>query len=301
VLFREVSTRLEAEGVTIVEPECGELVTSLDMSGVSVTLFWLDDELERLWCDPADSPAYRKGSLGGGSETSEVMTDSVDEADSSVPIDPASAPLTRATPAVVTMLALARDAIDSRMEYLGELDSVAGDGDHGRGMSVGLHSAHAAAEDIRVRGGGAAQALIEAGRAWSDRAGGTSGALWGAALENAGRKIGGRGNVQPTTVAAAVEAALLVVRTLGKAEPGDKTMVDAFVPFARALSYRVDAGLPLSAAWAEAAAIAAEAAENTAQLRPKLGRARPLAERSVGHPDPGAISFGMMMQAVGRR
>ena len=52
-----------AAGLTVVEPECGELVTSLDMSGLSLTLLWLDDELEQYWAAPADTPAFRKGNL----------------------------------------------------------------------------------------------------------------------------------------------------------------------------------------------------------------------------------------------
>ena len=58
VLFRYVTDLLAADGVEVVSPLCGELVTSLDMAGVSVTLMWLDDELERLWNAPASTPAF---------------------------------------------------------------------------------------------------------------------------------------------------------------------------------------------------------------------------------------------------
>ncbi len=59
-LFGHISARLAAAGVEIVDAECGELVTSLDMAGLSLTLFWTDDELEALWSAPADTPAFRK-------------------------------------------------------------------------------------------------------------------------------------------------------------------------------------------------------------------------------------------------
>ena len=59
----EIEALLTAAGLEIVEPECGELVTSLDMSGLSLTLFWLDEELEQFWSAPADTPAFRKGNL----------------------------------------------------------------------------------------------------------------------------------------------------------------------------------------------------------------------------------------------
>ena len=60
LLFGKVAAQLAAAGVEIVDVECGELVTSLDMSGLSLTLFWTDDELEALWSAPADAPAYHK-------------------------------------------------------------------------------------------------------------------------------------------------------------------------------------------------------------------------------------------------
>ena len=63
VVWKTVAGRLAAAGLTVVQPEVGELVTSLDMAGCSLTVTWLDEELERLWCSPADTPAYRKGQI----------------------------------------------------------------------------------------------------------------------------------------------------------------------------------------------------------------------------------------------
>nr|BFF09956.1 hypothetical protein GCM10025699_12590 [Microbacterium flavescens] len=65
VLFGHVAEHLQGHGIEIVEPECGEFVTSLDMAGVSLTVLWLDDELEELWTAPASSPGFRKGAVGG--------------------------------------------------------------------------------------------------------------------------------------------------------------------------------------------------------------------------------------------
>ena len=63
VVWKTVAALLAEAGLTVVQPEVGELVTSLDMAGCSLTVTWLDDELERLWCSPADTPAYRKGQI----------------------------------------------------------------------------------------------------------------------------------------------------------------------------------------------------------------------------------------------
>jgi dihydroxyacetone kinase len=79
---------------------------------------------------------------------------------------------------------------------------------------------------------------------------------------------------------------------------GDKTMLDALLPFVETLEAGVADGRPWLSAWVEAADVARQAAERTADLRPKVGRARPLAERSVGAPDAGAISLAMCVRVV---
>ena len=75
-------------------------------------------------------------------------------------------------------------------------------------------------------------------------------------------------------------------------------MIDALDPFAAALSARIDAGEHTADAWRAAATEAVAAADRTADLTPKLGRARPHAEKSVGTPDPGAVSLGMAVTAI---
>ena len=84
------------------------------------------------------------------------------------------------------------------------------------------------------------------------------------------------------------------VMSFGKAQLGDKTLVDALVPFAQTLESEVSAGKSLGNAWDTAAKASVLAAESTSSLLPKIGRARPHAEKSVGHPDPGAISFSLI-------
>lgn len=85
---------------------------------------------------------------------------------------------------------------------------------------------------------------------------------------------------------------------LGGAKPGDKTMLDALGPFADHLERHTSDGLPN--AWVGAVAVASSAARETADLTPQVGRARPLAERSVGTADPGATSFALAAAAVAK-
>jgi dihydroxyacetone kinase len=99
-------------------------------------------------------------------------------------------------------------------------------------------------------------------------------------------------------VSAGVADALRAVVRSGGAGVGDKTMVDALVPFSEVLDRETAAGTSLAVAWGAAAAAAQLAAEQTAALVPKLGRARPHAERSVGTADPGAMSLALVTRAV---
>ena len=94
------------------------------------------------------------------------------------------------------------------------------------------------------------------------------------------------------------KAALDAVMRLGHAKVGDKTLVDAFEPFVTTLGKAVEAGKPLKAAWDAAAKASTTAADETAKLTPKLGRARSHTARSLGHPDAGAISFAMCARVV---
>ncbi|HEY0699945.1 MAG TPA: DAK2 domain-containing protein, partial [Micromonospora sp.] len=120
----------------------------------------------------------------------------------------------------------------------------------------------------------------------------------GAALAALGRSVG---DARPdaTTVAAGVRAGYVALTTLGGAKPGDKTMLDALLPFTETLETAVAAGSPLTVAWAAATDAASTAATDTARLRPPVGRARPLAEKSIGTPDAGALSMAICLRAVG--
>lgn len=191
-----------------------------------------------------------------------------------------------------------RDAVVRHEAELGRLDAIAGDGDHGIGMRRGAEAAAAAARDASGGGASVQRVLIAAGEAWSERAGGTSGALWGAALQAAGRELGNKGSYRGEDAGAAVTAFVNAVTSLGKAAPGDKTMVDAVLPFRDAFVDELDHGSPLAGALASAVTAARQAADATASLRPLTGRARPLAEKSLGHPDPGAVSFALIATLV---
>jgi dihydroxyacetone kinase len=191
------------------------------------------------------------------------------------------------------------EAMHSAESRLGDIDAFAGDGDHGFCMSRGSDAASKAATAALAHGAGAGSVLQLAGDAWGDRAGGASGALWGVALRSWGDAFSDAGPVTAEDVVRGARTALGAVTSLGAAQIGDKTLVDALEPFVETLAREVEAGRSLAEAWRSAADAASAAATATAPLVPKRGRARPLAAKSVGHPDPGAISLALCAHAVG--
>ncbi|MGN6325573.1 dihydroxyacetone kinase family protein [Pseudolysinimonas sp.] len=297
VVYRRVAPLLAEAGVEVVYSEVGEFCTSFDMAGLSLTITWLGSEpggeLERLWTAPAVTPAYRTGSIQAERLSDDDLAAAEEEA---AAIPEASAESRGAATSVVVALKAARAVIDANAEELGRMDAIAGDGDHGIGMQRGVQAAVAAAEEALARGAGAGTTLTLSADAWSDRAGGTSGVLWGVMLRTLGQALGDEDRPDTTSVVSGVAQAIQRLRDTGGAAPGDKTMVDAIVPFGGTLDERQSDGLAV--AWAAAAAAATEAAAATADLVPKLGRSRSHGEKSLGTPDPGAHSFALIVTAV---
>ena len=293
VVYRGVDRLLREAGVEVVDPEVGEFCTSFDMAGCSLTLLWLNEELERLWTAPADTPAFRRGSVA---EREHVATTAADAAERTIP--PASEESRAAAATIASLLARAAEALSGRADELGRMDSVAGDGDHGIGMQRGSRAGAEAARAAAEAGAGAGTTLAEAGDAWSDTGGGTSGVIWGRMLSTLGRALGDDAAVDGPAVVAAVTRARDDVIGFGKAQVGDKTMIDAVVPFVDDLGQGVAAGRSLSEAWQHAADVAEEAAQGTAELAARIGRARAHGDKSIGTPDPGAVSFALVCATV---
>ena len=299
VVWGSVAKLLAERGYTVVEPEVGELVTSLDMAGCSLTVMWLDDELERYWTAPADTPAYRKGVTSAADE-GEVRSDAGADAAAATPalVELSDDDGRRGGQLVARALAAMADMLAGEEDELGRIDAVAGDGDHGRGMVKGSGAARHAADVAVEDGGGQGSVLAAAGKEWAAKAGGTSGVLWGALLSALGARLGDTGKPDSATVATGMRDGYDALIRLGGASPGDKTMLDALLPFVEELERRVEGGERWQDAWRSAAGVATEAARKTADLRPKVGRARPLAERSIGTPDAGATSLAMCAETV---
>lgn len=294
VLYDKVSPLLVRAGVEVVGTECGELVTSLDMAGLSLTLFWVDEELEALWLAPVDAPAYRKGGVHSRTRRGAIGVQDNSEAEQEHPTE-ASRQLAAL---VVGVIEVAARVLHEKEQELASLDAVAGDGDHGAGMCRGVDAALEAARRVLTQGAGVAGVVRRAGEKWSERAGGTSGALWGAGICAMASSLGNRENYTTGDLVTSIAAARDAVAALGQANLGDKTMLDALAPLVDAVTEAVASGEGAAEALQVGANAATRAALATASLRPERGRARPLADKSVGTPDPGAVSLALVATAV---
>jgi phosphoenolpyruvate---glycerone phosphotransferase subunit DhaL len=201
-------------------------------------------------------------------------------------------------------LRLAAGRVHETAAALTALDQAIGDGDHGINMDRGFTAIVAALDAGRPEADGdravAGAVLRTAGRTLISTVGGASGPLYGTAFMRAGAAVAAADPAATTAdvLVAALEAGIAGIEALGKATTGEKTMLDALVPAARA-GREVAAGGGDAAAVTAAFAEAAEAgAAATIPLLATKGRASYLGERSIGHQDPGATSAALLLRAL---
>jgi phosphoenolpyruvate---glycerone phosphotransferase subunit DhaL len=186
--------------------------------------------------------------------------------------------------------------VHEERDHLTQLDSAIGDADHGSNMDRGLAAAVAAVEAAAPATPGAL--LKKVGTTLVSTVGGASGPLYGTFFLRMGATLGDGADTSAAQLAAALRAGLDGVAARGKAEPGDKTMLDALGPAVDALDAALADGRPLPDALAAARSAAEQGRDATIPLQARKGRASYLGERSIGHQDPGATSVELMVAAA---
>lgn len=181
-------------------------------------------------------------------------------------------------------------------DVLTDADLHIGDGDHGIGMRRGFEGTLAAFEATPP---GSIEAAFQAmGGAFLSKTGGAAGAIFGTLFRNGGKALAGRTVFTGSEVADFLEAGLAAVQKRGGATEGQKTVIDALAPAARAARAAVGGSVAMVlTATAEAAAGGVEA---TKAMVATTGKARSLGERSIGFPDPGALSLSLILKAMQR-
>jgi triose/dihydroxyacetone kinase / FAD-AMP lyase (cyclizing) len=278
IFARRALADLQARGLICERVYSGAFMTSLEAAGASISLLPLDDERLRFLDAPTAAPAWpnvtpaRPQSLVvPAPEHPHLDLQSTEKAEINY-----TATLRRA-------IARACRAIIDAEGKLTEMDRVVGDGDMGTNLARGARAILEGAKRFPQDDPGALLKAI--GTIAQEVIGGSSGPLYGILLLRAGTVL----SEQPTNWKEAMLQAVEAVSQLGGAKRGDRTMLDALLPFAEALQ----TGSPQSAlAAAEAGAVA------TAQMEPRRGRSSYLGARALGHEDPGAAAAVIWLRAA---
>lgn len=186
---------------------------------------------------------------------------------------------------------LSKGMVESK-DLLTQADKAIGDGDHGVGMARGFEAVLQ-----KLQGGDFAtigELLKAVGMTLMTSIGGASGAVFGTLFRGGAKQLGDRSIFDAEVLSLLLVDGLDAVKVRGKAKPGDKTMVDALEP-AAFKSHELRSA-PLDESLAAVTEAARQGMEGTKEIVATIGKAKTLGDRSLGHPDPGAISTYLMLE-----
>jgi dihydroxyacetone kinase len=286
IMARDAMALLSEKGFEVERSYAGTFLSSLDMAGISISLLGLTDEWLR-WLDAATTApawpnhAHEKPQFRA---TPQLARDR-EEAVTRLISNGLSSDLSRKTRRVLEAACHALIAAESELT---ELDRITGDGDLGSGMERAAKAVEAAIGSYPLDD---LPATIKAlGHTLRRELGGSSGPLYGVLFLRCGSVLEAAGAIGRENWAQALEQGCQAISELGGAKPGDRTMLDALVPFVKALQTREDLLAALAAA--------DRGVEATAQMKPRLGRSSYLGDRVLGHPDPGAKAVAIWLRAA---
>jgi phosphoenolpyruvate---glycerone phosphotransferase subunit DhaL len=198
---------------------------------------------------------------------------------------------------LVRMLSAVGEAISRNKDRLCALDGVIGDGDHGITMEIGFlamrEGLDALPPDVDPT-----TVFNTAAKTFLNAVGASAGPLYATAFMRAGAAVKGRSNLDRDAMADAIIAMAKGVQDRGKAERGEKTMIDAWLPAAEAIAAARDNDASLADCLKAAAEAAEAGAEATIPMQAMKGRSARLGERSIGHMDAGAASTALILRTI---
>lgn len=305
IIYRRLSQRLAQDGIKVYDSLANSLCTSMEMSGFSISLLKLDEELKSYYDAPASCPFYAHGNYVSNDETEDacVETEEAEAEKENRAYDPEAGHAYVAAQKVnpesldfagaKALLLTVAEAVVEAEPMLTRVDSAIGDGDHGIGMKGGLKKAHV--ELLKLADGdNAYQPFSVTGNSMLMSMGGASGVIFGS-MFMAGAKGQNKQSLNAEDLAKLMRDALTAIQARGHAQIGDKTMVDALEPAVIAMEKTVSQGmLPMLRA-AQAAAL--EGVEYTKKVEAKFGRAKTQSS-TIGLQDAGATSVWVIFKAM---
>jgi dihydroxyacetone kinase len=304
ILYGELAKRLEAQGISVVFNKVGNLFTSLEMMGVTLTVMKVDDELESCLEAPCNSVGITvAGDMAAGRTYTGSVAGTVLAAAAPTTAKAAAAPrtLSGATVALATAGDVVRDlitTINSNRAYLSEIDGLIGDGDHGINMSKGFTGCGTRLDALGAGANDLPKAFEQLSQALMDDIGGSMGPLYGNFFLGFVKTLEPHAAMDAALFGDALAAAVANVQSMGNAKVGDKTLIDTMVPALNAYRDAVAKGASFADAL-QAMSVAAEAGkDSTKDLQARIGRSARLGPRSIGVLDAGATSCCLILQSI---
>jgi dihydroxyacetone kinase len=295
IVARSTLQGLRSRGLVVERIYAGTFMSSLEAAGVSISLLALDEERIALLDAPASAPAW-PCTLPERPAPVEVRT--VQSSKFAVPASPQGQPETAQTKRIRRALEDVCTAVTNAESRLTALDQAVGDGDLGLSLTRGANAIRQSLPSYPLDR--PAEMLRAIGATLQEALAGSSGPLYGVLFLRAGNLLDAEPSDTPAGWAKAIKAGGDAVSALGGAKAGDRTMLDALIPFADTFAAALAEGELLVNALNAAATMTERAAEATASMLPKRGRSSYLGERALGHPDPGAIAVAIWLRALVR-
>lgn len=197
---------------------------------------------------------------------------------------------------VLRWLETSQEVFAEHRQRLTEMDQAVGDGDFGISLDRGFTAVQ---EELSANPPDDPRSVFQnAARVLIKTMGGSSGPLFGTFFLRAGATCGDKSELEPADVVALFQAGVEGLQQRGKAEVGDKTMIDAFVPAVEAMRSALEAGSGLKEILDRGTAAAEAGVQATVDMQARKGRGSYLGERSIGHPDPGAKAAHLLVKTA---
>ena len=305
ILYGELAKRLEAQGITIAFNAVGNLFTSLEMMGVTLTLMRLDDELESCLKAPCHCVGLTVPGDAGAARTYAGKLAATSAAPAVAVQKKVAAPREFAGQTVA--LGNAGDVvreliktINANRVFLSEIDGLIGDGDHGVNMSKGFTGCGTRLDAMGDQAKALPAAFEQLSKALMEDIGGSMGPLYGQFFLGFVNTLEPYEKMDAALFADALAAAVANVQGMGNAQVGDKTLIDSMVPARDAFRAALESGADFAACLAAMSEAAEKGKDSTKNLQARIGRSARLGPRSIGVLDAGATSCCLILQSIGK-
>ncbi|MED4241105.1 dihydroxyacetone kinase subunit DhaK [Priestia megaterium] len=309
LLNHSVIRELSRRKVTIARTFVGNYMTAIDMAGASISIMKLDEHLKSLLSEECDTPALKiKGEVPAVTYNEIIGTAEAPKVSYEVQTNKEYSVVTEnrlTLNNIIFMVDQMSECIIRNEIPFCELDSHAGDGDFGMSVAKGFKQLKAEWHEILENKSNDIGNFLEAcSIVIMEHCGGASGPIWGSAFRAAGKNAESKIELNLTEFAEMIQASVKGIQATGErsfgrgAVVGDKTLIDALVPYADTLTSSAAEGESLKHALVKAAEAAVEGAKSTEQIVARMGRAGTVGERSLGYPDAGAHGLGVIFTEV---